>query len=333
MPAKEPDPPKITLKFGGQRQTASNGVSVDSESLKRQQQLVNAGANGQGPIAGNGHHLIASDPSRRAADSQTAPGPSSVPIARRSDSAEHPMVNGVKKETAMSQSPTLGAVHLNGDIRRPDVRQSPMNGSMAMPPPLNNMPRMTSGSPLPQAALPNTYISTSHASTSPFDARWRQNGKGESTIKEIDVQLLIMLDASDALLANLNISTHPGLKLSRPFNLDIPPSPTTTQQSVTVNLPSTHFFLRIRPTLAPALSIRPYKVFVTANMQRLNPIPERPEDTEPRRPLYEARVTTGNISRIEIEVVAGSPRGAPKVGTGPDIEIEKTTLFVSLAKG
>lgn len=144
--------------------------------------------------------------------------------------------------------------------------------------------------------------------------------------------MLINIDASDALIANLNISTHPGLKLSRPFNLDIPPSPTTTQQSVTINLPSTHFFLRIRPTLAPALSIRPYKVFVTANMQRLNPIPERPEDTETRRPLYEARVTTGNVSRIEVEVVAGNPRGAPKVGSGPDIEIEKTTFFVSLAK-
>lgn len=185
MPAKEPDPPRITLKFGGQRPTASNGVSIDSESLKRQQQLVNAGANGQGPAAGNSHHLIASsDPSRRARDSQTALGPS-VPVARRSDSAEHPIVNGVKKETAMSQSPTLGALHVNGDLRRPDVRQGALNGNIAMPPPVNNIPRMASGSPLPQAALPNNHLSTSHASTSPFDTRWRQNGKGGSTSASI----------------------------------------------------------------------------------------------------------------------------------------------------
>ena len=68
-------------------------------------------------------------------------------------------------------------------------------------------------------------------------------------------------------------------------------------------------------------------------MQRLNPIPERPEETNSRKPLYEARVTTGNISRIEVEVVAGNPRGTPKVGSGPEIEIEKITLFVNLAKG
>ena len=184
MPAKEPDPPKITLKFGGQRQTGSSGVSVDSESLKRQQQLVNAGANGHGPAAGNGKHLITSiDPSRRVANSQTALGPS-VPVAHdrpRSDSTEYPLVNGVKKETAMSQSPTLGAVHLNGDIRRSDARQSPSNGNLAMPPPLNNTPRMPSGSPLPPVTLLNNHVPTSHASTTPFDTRWRQKGKGEFT--------------------------------------------------------------------------------------------------------------------------------------------------------
>ena len=182
MPAKEPDPPKITLKFGGQRQTGSNGVSVDSESLKRQQQLVNAGANGQGPVPGNGNHPIASsDPSHRATNSQTVLGPSALVghDRPRSDSAEHPSLNGVKKETAMSQSPTLGAVHLNGDNRRSDVRQSPSNGSLAMPPPLHNIPRVPSGSPLPQTAHVNNHMPTSHASSAQFDTRWRQKGKSK----------------------------------------------------------------------------------------------------------------------------------------------------------
>ena len=52
MPAKSPEPPKITLRFGTQRQPNPNGVSVDSEALKRQQDLVNAGANGKGPFTG-----------------------------------------------------------------------------------------------------------------------------------------------------------------------------------------------------------------------------------------------------------------------------------------
>ena len=140
------------------------------------------------------------------------------------------------------------------------------------------------------------------------------------------------LDVLDALIPNLNVCTHPGLKLARPFHLDIPPSPTTTQQSVTINLPSTHFFLRVRPTLAPSLNNRPSRVIVTSNMQRLNPIPEKPEDTDSKKPLYEARVTPGNVNRIEIEVVAGTPRGAPKVGNGPDLEVEKVTLFVNVTK-
>ena len=54
MPAKSPEPPRITLRFGGQRQQGSSGVSVDSEALKRQQDLVNAGANGRGSLTGNG---------------------------------------------------------------------------------------------------------------------------------------------------------------------------------------------------------------------------------------------------------------------------------------
>ena len=46
MPAKSPEPPKITLKFGGQKAVNSASMSVDNESLKRQQELVRAGANG-----------------------------------------------------------------------------------------------------------------------------------------------------------------------------------------------------------------------------------------------------------------------------------------------
>ena len=67
-------------------------------------------------------------------------------------------------------------------------------------------------------------------------------------------------------------------------------------------------------------------------MQRMTHIPERPEETDPRMPLYEARLTTGNINRIEIEAVAGHPRGAPKIGSGPEVEVEKITLFVNLGK-
>ena len=53
MPAKSPEPSKITLKFGGQKSSSTPAMSVDSEALKRQQDLVRAGANGHATASGN----------------------------------------------------------------------------------------------------------------------------------------------------------------------------------------------------------------------------------------------------------------------------------------
>ena len=76
---------------------------------------------------------------------------------------------------------------------------------------------------------------------------------------------------------------------------------------------------------------RPSKIFVTVGTQRLSAVPQRVEDTDPRRPLYEARVLPG-VNRIEVELIAGPARGAPKLGAGHDIELEKITVFVNVAK-
>ena len=50
-----------------------------------------------------------------------------------------------------------------------------------------------------------------------------------------------------------------------------------------------------------------------------------------RRPLYDTRVLPG-LNRIEVEMIAGPPRGAPKVGPGQDIELEKITVFVNILR-
>ena len=52
MPVKSPEPSKITLKFGGQKGGATPAMSVDNEALKRQQELVRAGANGHATVTG-----------------------------------------------------------------------------------------------------------------------------------------------------------------------------------------------------------------------------------------------------------------------------------------
>ena len=85
----------------------------------------------------------------------------------------------------MSQSPSLGAVQVNGDITRPvEARPSPGTASSGMPPPsgLGITPRLSSGSPHPQAMTFNSHVSNHHSSANAFDPRWRQPGKGKSHI-------------------------------------------------------------------------------------------------------------------------------------------------------
>lgn len=141
--------------------------------------------------------------------------------------------------------------------------------------------------------------------------------------------LLICIDASDALITNLSIATHPMLKLDRHFHLDVPPSPTATQQSITITLPATHYFVQITPTVASNVLNRQSRIFVTVNNQRLMSTQLRAEHQDPRRSLYDARLVPG-INRMEVEIIAGPPRGVPKTGPGQDIELEKITVFVNL---
>ncbi|KAL8774804.1 MAG: hypothetical protein Q9209_000743 [Squamulea sp. 1 TL-2023] len=311
MPVKSPEPPKITLKFGTSKPSGASGVSVDNEALKRQQDLVNAGMNGQASIRAGPRVPPGGSPSLPAANSlHSLPKPSRERTS--SGSGDRPTVNGVKSESSVGQSPALAAVQLSANGSGSlDARQSP-HPSLMPPPSANLAPRLPSGSPHPQSYTANHYSSSGYSSTSQYESSRRQSGK-------------------EALIANLSISTHPGLKIDKHFHLDIPPSPTTTQQSITLTLPSSHYFLQIVPTLASGVVHRPYKTFVTVNNTRVPTTPQRPDESEVRKPLYESRVQPG-MNRIDVEIVAGIPRGAPKVGTGPELEIEKVTIFAHMVK-
>lgn len=140
----------------------------------------------------------------------------------------------------------------------------------------------------------------------------------------------MVLGLADALIANLNVATHPGLNIKDHLSLDIPASPTHTQQSRTITVPYTHFFLRITPSVSSSLMHRPSKTIVSCGNSRLEPIRQTGEP-DPRRPIYETRLVPG-VNSIEVEVIAGPPRGAPKVGSGQDIEFEKISVFVHLQK-
>ena len=165
MPAKSPEPSKITLKFGGQKGSGSVAMSVDNEALKRQQDLVRAGANGH---TGS----IATLPHKASLDSPNTIG-NTRPSHDRSGSTEHAM-NGLKAEASHGQSPALNAIQMNGVN---EVRQSPSAANLNMPPPINLSSRLPSGSPHPQS-LVNGAGPTSHTPATPFNTRFRQSGKG-----------------------------------------------------------------------------------------------------------------------------------------------------------
>lgn len=290
-------------------------MSVDSEALKRQQDLVKAGVNGQGAMNVNGlprAGLTSSDPGLPNSVSQESP---------RSASAEGPVhvSNGIKNEVPLRQSPALSAIQPSRDLS--ESVQTPHSSLSNMPPPSSVTPRPPSNSPHPSAAPTPPSV----------DSRLRQPGKGDKGSLLMVQNRLTLSGASDALISNLSISTDPGLKLDQHFHLDIAPQSTTTHQSVTITLPKTHHYLRIVPTIASHVMQRPSKIFVTLDLQRLSAIPQRAEDNDPRRPLYEARVVPG-VNRIEVEMVAGMARGNAKAGPGQEIELEKTTVFVNVAR-
>ncbi|OBT55789.1 hypothetical protein VE04_04289 [Pseudogymnoascus sp. 24MN13] len=149
-----------------------------------------------------------------------------------------------------------------------------------------------------------------------FDSKWRLPGK----------------DASDSMITNLHLSTHPGLHLTRHFHMDLPPSPTMTQQSITINLPHTHYYLQIKPTIANSLMERQHKLFVTSGTQRLVAMPQVPgQPIDHKNPLFEARLLPG-VNRIEVELIAALPKGASRAAIGQEVELEKITIFANLLR-
>ncbi|MCJ1380825.1 hypothetical protein MMC17_003934 [Xylographa soralifera] len=308
--------PKIMLRMGSKVATEStNGVAVDNEALKRQQDHVKAGANGHTAITNGGSSTkLATSPDVLNGSKLVTPDQLSQDRTSGTIATASMATNGIKSETQLRQSPAIPAtVARHNSNSSTEYPQSPHNVSTSMPPPTSITPRLPSGSPHPQV----NHSSQNNQTSNPLDSRWRQPGR----------------DASDALISNLTVATHPGLKLDNHFHLDIPPSPILSQQSVTITLPATHYCLHFTPTITPHLAQRQSKIFVIVNNNtRLNPTPpSKLADMDPRCPLYDVRVVPG-VNRIDVEMIAGPPRGAPKVGMGQEIELEKITVFINLVR-
>lgn len=225
----------------------------------------------------------------------TSQVPTMASLRPQSSSAQSPP-DTVKLEKAPSQSPAVTAA----------LPAALTNG--AMPPPSTIRP--PSGSPYPTSQpLVSSYHYTSPALLPPTAVR------------------TYPLDS--ALLPNVTIATHPHLKLSRPFSLDIPPHTTLSQQSRTITLPASHYFLQISPTISKSLSTgrQAYKIFVTVNGTRLTQRDTilSPKDPGLRMHVYEGSLAQG-VNRVEVEVAAGRENG--KEG----LDVEKVVVFANLMR-
>lgn len=277
---------------------------VDNDALKRHRQTASVGASGeqteqrQSP-AGNG---------AKRAGSQV-PAVAEEPRPQTAVAAASP-AEPVKLEKAVSQSPAVNpAVPAIPTVvsAAPAVPVATTNTATvtngSMPPP---MVRPTSSSPFPTGQPPvSSYTFTAPALLPPAPLR--------------------TYSLDEALLPKVTIATHPHLKVNKPVDLAITPHPTLIQQSRTMTLPSSHYFLQISPTISKGLSFgRPYKMFVTVNNIRLTQR-DTQQDGFLRTHVYEASLVQG-VNRIEIEVAASRDHG--KEG----LDVERVTVFANLMK-
>ncbi len=219
--------------------------------------------------------------------------PANIPRPSSSTYSGSPVNSSIKMENRSTHSP------------------APTNGVHALPPLTNGMMppppamRPTSSSPYPGLPPPNY---TSSASLPPTPLR---NYPIES-----------------ALLPFVTISTHPQLKVAKPFSISIPPHATLSNQSTTLTLPPTHYFLQIQPTISKQLAMgRPYKLFVTVNGTRLTQRDTLLQaETGRRTHVYEGSLAQG-VNRVEVEAAAAKGNV-----NGEGLDIEKVGVFVNLMR-
>lgn len=199
--AKTPEPSsqRLTLRLPGQKpdtvpreERGQPGVTVDSEALRRQQELVRAGSNGQDL------HARSTPPTTR--NLRKPPGSPRSSSGKGQVSQEHQRSSSatslarsstaaVKSEAQAVPSPGSAAVISREDSQdsarhtggSPGAAASPIPPAAGseMPRPPSATPRQSSGSPWPPSnPVSHPVHAFSLQNVSPLDSLMRQPGKG-----------------------------------------------------------------------------------------------------------------------------------------------------------
>lgn len=133
-------------------------------------------------------------------------------------------------------------------------------------------------------------------------------------------------DSSTALIRNVQVLTHHSLSLAENFRLDIPPSSTLSQQTITIPLPPSYNYITVRPTLASGTTQRQVKLVAATGTQRLHPVGSA------SALAYDIQLHPGT-NKVDIEAIAGPARGIPKSGPpGSEVDYERVTIFFNLMR-
>lgn len=169
-------------------------------------------------------------------------------------------------------------------------------------------------------------------SLSPLDSIWRRPDQGEclpksrNRVSRLNIVTDNDTDASSALIQNVQISTHPSLALEQDLCLDIPPSPTIRQQAITISLPPSHRILTVKPTLVASTAEKQTKLVAVMGTHRLHP------SGDTATLAYDIQLHPGT-TKVDLEAIAGPPRGAPKSGPpGSEVDYERVTIFFNLLR-
>ena len=273
---------------------------MDNEALARQRQMVQAGANGQ------------------PADQRPTP-PTNI---LRKSSSLGPAVDAVQPDGRdETRSPASIAIKSEKQPVPSPAPELPLavrpmsNGAMAPP-----IARPPSGSPYPQVQQQQQPIATA-GSYSYYTA--------PALLPPTAVRAY---PKDQALLPLVTISTHPHLKIPKPYSLAIPPHVSLSQQSTTITLPPSHYYLQVSPTVSHELSMgRAYKMFVSINGSRLTQRDTHFHSaTGTRSHVYEGSLVPG-VNRIEVEIAAAKV-DAQGNASESGLDVEKVTVFASLMR-
>lgn len=136
----------------------------------------------------------------------------------------------------------------------------------------------------------------------------------------------IDIDASSALIQNVQVSTHPSLELQQDLCLDIPPSSTIRQQAITISLPPSHRIVTVKPRVAASTTEKQIKLVANMGTHRLH------SSGDTSTLAYDIQLHPGT-TKVDLEAIAGPPRGAPKTGPpGSEVDYERVTIFFNLLR-